>query len=65
MSAYVLTPLAKSDIFHIWRYIAEHSEDAADLVERAIFEACEFVAASPCLGISVPISQRDLFASGR
>lgn len=30
MSAYVLTPLAKADIFDIWGYIAENSESAAD-----------------------------------
>ena len=36
MSVYVLTPLAKADIFDIWSYIAEDSEQAADRVERAI-----------------------------
>jgi plasmid stabilization system protein ParE len=29
MSAYVLTPLAKADIFDIWTYIAENGEPAA------------------------------------
>jgi plasmid stabilization system protein ParE len=37
MTAYVLTPLAKADIFNIWRYIADDNEDAADRVEQAIF----------------------------
>jgi plasmid stabilization system protein ParE len=41
MSAYAVTPLAKADIF-------------SDRVERAIYEACEFVAASPERGHSRP-----------
>jgi plasmid stabilization system protein ParE len=44
MSVYVLTPLAKADIFDIWSYIADDNEDAADSVERAIYDACAFVA---------------------
>jgi plasmid stabilization system protein ParE len=35
MSVYALTPLAKADIFDIWRYIADDSEEAADRVEQA------------------------------
>jgi antitoxin ParD1/3/4 len=50
MSAYALTPLAKADIFDIWSYIASRSEAAADRVEQAIYDACEFVAASPLRG---------------
>ena len=37
MSVYVLTPLAKADIFDIWSYIANDNEDAA----------CVFVAEAP------------------
>src|SRR5271165_1508818 len=47
MSGYVLTPLAKADVFDIWSYIADDSEDAADRVELAIYEACAFVAEEP------------------
>jgi plasmid stabilization system protein ParE len=47
MSAYVLTPLAKADIFDIWTYIAENSEAAADRVEQAIYDACAFLAEGP------------------
>jgi plasmid stabilization system protein ParE len=54
MSVYVLTPLAKADIFDIWSYIAEDSEDAADRVEQAIYAACEFVAETPMCGHSRP-----------
>jgi plasmid stabilization system protein ParE len=36
MSAYALTPLAKTDIFRIWSYIAENSVDAAERVEQAV-----------------------------
>jgi plasmid stabilization system protein ParE len=50
MSAYSLTPLAKADIFDIWSYIANNSEDAADHVEEAIYKACAFVAESPMRG---------------
>jgi plasmid stabilization system protein ParE len=38
MSSYGLTPLAKADIFEIWRYIAQD------------YEACEFLAAGPLRG---------------
>jgi len=54
MSAYVLTPRAKADIFEIWSYIAEDSEDAADRVEREIYDACAFVAEAPMRGHSRP-----------
>jgi plasmid stabilization system protein ParE len=54
MSAYVLTPLAKADIFDIWSHIAEDSQGAADRVEQAIFDACVFVAEAPMRGHSRP-----------
>jgi len=50
MSAYVLTPRAQTDIFRIWAYIAKDSEAAADRVEQAIYEACDFVAEAPQRG---------------
>ena len=52
MSTYALTPLAKADIFEIWSYVAEESENAADRVEQAIYEACAFVAEAPMRGHS-------------
>ena len=54
MSGYVLTPLAKSDIFNIWSYIAEDSENAADRVEQAIYGACAFLADGPLRGHTRP-----------
>jgi antitoxin ParD1/3/4 len=54
MNAYVLTPLAKADIFDIWTYIAENSETAADQVEQAIYEAFGFLAQGPLRGHSRP-----------
>jgi len=54
MSAYALTRRAKTDIFEIWRYIADENEEAADRVEHAIYEACGFLAASPLGGHSRP-----------
>ena len=56
MSAYALTPLAKADIFDIWSYIAgdgnSNSEETANRVEQAIYDACAFVAESPMRGHS-------------
>jgi plasmid stabilization system protein ParE len=54
MSDYVFTPLAKADIFNIWSFIAEASEEAADQVEQAIYYACAFVAEGPMRGHSRP-----------
>jgi plasmid stabilization system protein ParE len=50
MSAYVLTPLAKADIFDIWSYIAQDNERAADRVEQAIYDACDLLAQGPLRG---------------
>jgi plasmid stabilization system protein ParE len=56
MSAYALTPLAKADIFDIWSYIAgdsnSKSEETANRVEQAIYDACAFVAEAPLRGHS-------------
>jgi len=65
MSGYALTPLAKADIFNIWSYIAGDSEDAANRVEQAIYDACEFVSRLLCAVISAPVSQPVRFVSGR
>ena len=65
MSVYALTPLAKADIFDIWSYIAEDSEDAANRVERAIYDACAFVAEALCAAIPGLTSQPVRFVSGR
>jgi len=54
MSVYALTPLAKADIFDIWCYLAGDSEDAADRVEQAIYDACALVARAPMRGHSRP-----------
>jgi plasmid stabilization system protein ParE len=52
MSVYALTPLAKADIFDIWSYIADdsNSEETANRVEQAIYDACAFVAEAPMRG---------------
>lgn len=54
MSGYVLTPLAKADVFSIWSHIAYNSEEAADRIEQAIYDACAFIAADPMRGHSRP-----------
>jgi plasmid stabilization system protein ParE len=53
-SAYALTPLAKADIFDIWSHIAADSEDAANRVEQAIYDACAFVPEAPLRGHARP-----------
>src|SRR6266478_6605924 len=50
MSGYALTPLAKADIFDTWSYLADNSEEAANRVEQAIYDACAFVAEAPVRG---------------
>ena len=50
MSRYALTRLAKTNLFEIWSHIADDSEDAANRVEQAIYDACAFVAVSPLRG---------------
>ena len=52
MSGYALTPTAKADIFNIWSHIGDDSEDAANRVEQAIYDACSFVAKAPMRGHS-------------
>jgi plasmid stabilization system protein ParE len=54
MSGYVLTPIAKADVFDIWSFIAEANEEAADRVEQAIYDACAFVAEAPIRGHTRP-----------
>jgi antitoxin ParD1/3/4 len=54
MSDYALTPLAKSDIFNIWSYIAEDNQNAADRVEQAIYDACAFLTDGPLRGHARP-----------
>ena len=61
MSSFELTPLAKADIFDIWSYIADDNENAANLVEQAIYDACDFIAAAPMRGHTRPdLTQRQL-----
>ena len=50
MSDYALTPFAKADVFQIWCYIAGQSEEAANRVEQAIYDACAFIADAPSHG---------------
>ena len=54
MSGYVLTPIAKADVFDIWSFIAESNEEDADRVEQAIYDACAFVAEAPIRGHTRP-----------
>lgn len=50
MSRYQFTPQSEDDLFDIWSYIARDNLDAADRVEKAVFRACELLAASPLIG---------------
>lgn len=64
MSDYALTPLAKTDIFDIWSYIAGDSPDAADRVEQAIYDACAFLPTALYVVIFGRISQHGPSVSG-
>ncbi len=44
MSLYRLTLKANADLVAIRSYIAAHNIEAADRVEAAIYNACEFLA---------------------
>jgi plasmid stabilization system protein ParE len=50
MSGYVVTPEASRDLFQIWLYIAEHSEDNADRVEREFYELFASLSEQPGQG---------------
>ena len=52
MAGYILTPLARADIFEIWSYLAGFSDNTADSVEQAVYDACLFIAKGPMFGHS-------------
>jgi len=52
MILYRLTPKAKADLRSIWSYIAADNIEAADRVERAIYDACLSLAKAPLRGHS-------------
>ena len=54
MSALRSDASCKSRYFSPLVYVAEDSEDAANLVEQAIYDACAFVAEAPARGHSRP-----------
>jgi plasmid stabilization system protein ParE len=61
MSLYQFTPQAEDDLLDIWSYIARDNLDAADRVERAVFLACDLLAASPLLGrVRKEVTQHDV-----
>ena len=64
MSRYVLTPRARADIFNVRSYIADEREAAADRVEQAIYDGCEFVSSAPSRAIRVPTSRIGYSDSG-
>ena len=47
---YRFTPQAAEDLFEIWRYVAGDNEEAASRVEKAILDACSFLANAPLSG---------------
>jgi plasmid stabilization system protein ParE len=65
MSGYAFTPLAKADVFAIWSYIAENSEDAANRVEQAIYDTARLLPRPPCAAIPGPTSQPVRLVFGR
>ena len=49
-SIFQLTPRAVEDLEEIWKYIAADSVDAANRVEKALFEAFQKLAEHPHMG---------------
>lgn len=50
MSRFQLTPQAIEDLFEIWTYIARDNLEAANAVEDAVYESCDFLAEGPLRG---------------
>jgi antitoxin ParD1/3/4 len=50
MSGYSLSPQAVEDLFEIWQYIAQDSEDAANRVQSEFFETFGALARIPGQG---------------
>jgi plasmid stabilization system protein ParE len=50
MSRSQLTPQAIEDLFEIWTYIARDNLEAANGVEDAVYESCDFLAEGPLRG---------------
>jgi antitoxin ParD1/3/4 len=50
MSGYSLSPQAVEDLFEIWQYIAQDSEDAANRVQSEFFETFVALARTPGQG---------------
>jgi plasmid stabilization system protein ParE len=55
MARILRAPLARTDLIHIWRYIAEErSEAVADGLLERIYEALETLAQTPAIGRERP-----------
>ena len=52
MSGYSVSPQALDDLFEIWQYIAQDSEEAADRVQREFYETFSSLAQTPGQGHS-------------
>ena len=52
MSGYSVSPQAIDDLFEIWQYIAQDSEEAADRVQGEFYEVFSSLAQTPGQGHS-------------
>ena len=52
MSGYSVSPQALDDLFEIWQYIAQDSEEAADRVQAEFYETFSSLARTPGQGHS-------------
>ena|SRR5579864_3627536 len=50
MSGYILSPQAVEDLFEIWQYIAQDSENAASRVQSEFFETFRALSRTPGQG---------------
>ena len=61
MNDFRFTPQAADDLFEIWSFIAGDDPSAANRVEKAILDACSFLAGAPRSGrIRAELTSRPL-----
>jgi len=58
-------PRARSDITHIYQYIAQHNESAATAVVRQVRATCQLLARYPGLGRETDIPEVRVFPISR
>ena len=50
MTGFVLSDVARSDLFEVWAFVATDNPAAADKLEQDIMQACALLAQQPAIG---------------